>query len=356
MSGDPLLGVGFHWLGGLAAASFYVPYRAVRHWAWEVSWLLGGVFSWILAPWAFAWLNTNDLLAVLAEAPLPVLGWSYFWGVLWGIGGLTFGLTMRYLGMSLGMAIALGFCAAFGTLVPPLFHGEFVSKVLRTTSGVVILIGVVVTLLGITIAGFAGIAKERELSPEQQRAAIAEFALGKGLLVATLSGVMSACFAFGLDAGAPIGELSAAHGTAPLWTGLPKLCVVLLGGFTSNCVWCVLLMLKNGTVRQVLQLSTGDGVQVPRRRNLFFCALAGTTWYLQFFCYSMGETQMGDYRFSSWTLHMASIILFSSLWGLVLREWRGTSWFTRGLLSLGLCVLVFATVIVGFGNYLAVPR
>ena len=57
--------------------------------------------------------------------------------------------------------------------------------------------------------------------------------------------------------------------------------------------------------------------------NYLFWALAGTTWYFQFFFYTMGETQMGSYRFSSWTLHMASIIIFSTLWGIALKEWKG---------------------------------
>src|SRR5580700_9569190 len=160
---NPALGVLFHWLGGLASGSFYVPYRGVKGWAWETYWLVGGFFSWIIAPWVLAGLLTSDVIGVLKEAPESALFWSYFFGVLWGLGGLTFGLTMRYLGMSLGMAVALGYCAAFGTLLPPIFNGEFASKVLGTQSGVVILIGVLVCLIGIAFAGAAGISKEREM-------------------------------------------------------------------------------------------------------------------------------------------------------------------------------------------------
>jgi L-rhamnose-H+ transport protein len=86
--------------------------------------------------------------------------------------------------------------------------------------------------------------------------------------------------------------------------------------------------------------------------NYLFSALAGVTWYFQFFFYTMGETQMGKYKFSSWTLHMASIIIFSSLWGIGLHEWRGASARTKGWLFVSLMVLVLSTVIVGFGNYL----
>ncbi len=363
---NPFRGDFFHWLGGLASGSFYVPYRGVKKWSWEVYWLVGGVFSWIIAPWVLASINTRDLFAVLGEAPFGVLVQAYIFGALWGVGGLTFGLTMRYLGMSLGMAVALGYCAVIGTLVPPIIHHEFAQKVLGTTSGLVIVIGIVVCILGIAIAGLAGMSKEKEMTKEQKTASIKEFNFAKGILVATFSGIFSSCFAMGLDAAAPIAELSASHGTTLLWTGLPKLCVVLLGGFTSNFIWCVILNVKNRTGYQYLsrasrpasfprgkEAAAKAGERVPMLSNYFFCALAGVTWYLQFFFYSMGETQMGQFKFSSWTIHMASIIIFSSLWGIALKEWKGSSRFTKTLLFLGLATLILSTVIVGYGNFLA---
>jgi L-rhamnose-H+ transport protein len=175
MSANPFHGLIFHWIGGLASASFYIPYRGVRKWAWETYWLVGGFFSWLIAPWILALLMTRDLPAVFSEADASTLFWTYFFGVLWGLGGLTFGLTMRYLGISLGMAVALGFCAVFGTLLPPIFQGEFVAKVLGTHSGLVILLGVGVCVAGIVISGAAGMTKEKEMSDEQKRAVIKEF-------------------------------------------------------------------------------------------------------------------------------------------------------------------------------------
>jgi L-rhamnose-H+ transport protein len=70
----------------------------------------------------------------------------------------------------------------------------------------------------------------------------------------------------------------------------------------------------------------------------------------------MGTTRMGRYDFSSWTIHMAFIILFSNLWGLVLREWRGSRRRTLVLVAAGLLVLVLSTVVVGVGNYIAAAR
>jgi L-rhamnose-H+ transport protein len=353
---NPMLGVFFHWLGGLCSASFYVPYKRIRHWSWEIFWLTGGVFSWIIAPWVFASLRTNDLLGVLHNAPPKVLFWCYFWGAMWGLGGLTFGLTMRYLGLSLGMAVALGLTMVIGTLGPPIFHGTL-GELAATTAGQVTLIGIALALLGIVIVAKAGRSKETDLGENAANAGVAEFDLKKGILIAMFSGVMSGCFAWGLDAGQGIRDLTLAAGTDPLSQGLPVLCIVLLGGFTSNFIWCAYLIRRNRSVGEFVGrprlVVAADGQPPPLLRNYFLAALGGTLWYFQFFFYTMGESQMGRYSFSSWTLHMASIILFSTLWGFALKEWAGASARTRTLVWLGIASLVGSTIVIGVGGSLA---
>jgi L-rhamnose-H+ transport protein len=382
MGANPFLGVLLHWLGGLASGSFYVPYRGVKKWSWETYWLVGGFFSWIICPWVFAFFMTGDLMGVLKQQTASTLWWTYFFGLLWGLGGLTFGLTMRYLGMSLGMGVALGYCAAFGTLMPPIFKsllpdlpvGASIVEIAGSTSGQVTLAGVGVCLLGIGIAALAGLAKEKEMPEEQKKKVIREFSFRKGMLVATFSGIMSACFAFALQAGKHINEASLAAGTNKIWTGLPALTVLLLGGFTTNLIWCMLLNFKNKTGYQYLAsrvkaecVNHGGGerspveiasgwastdLKVPVFGNYFFCALAGTIWYFQFFFYTMGATQMGEYDFASWTLHMASIIIFSTIWGWILHEWKGASKKVHLLIAGGIATLILSTIIIGWGTYL----
>jgi L-rhamnose-H+ transport protein len=352
MSANPMLGVLFHWIGGLASASFYVPYKGVRRWSWEIFWLVGGLFSWIIAPWIFAALQTEDLFGVLAATPARTLGLCYLFGALWGFGGLTYGLTVRYLGISLGTAIALGLTAAFGTLIPPLVSGQLIDHLIHSTSGLIILGGVTVCLAGIAIVGFAGRIKEREQIAGGAAVMRNGASFRKGVLVAVFAGIMSSCFAYGLAAGEPIRQLTIANGTAPLWQGLPVLVVVLLGGFTTNAIWCVFLIARNRSAPQLVGAGT-DGAASPLLRNYLLCALAGTTWYFQFFFYTMGESQMGTYGFSSWTLHMASIIIFASLGGVALLEWKGASRRTKAVLCTGIAVLVASTVIIGAGNAFA---
>ncbi|MES2056244.1 MAG: L-rhamnose/proton symporter RhaT [Pseudomonadota bacterium] len=354
MDGNPLLGVLFHWIGGLSSASFYVPYKRIKGWSWEIFWLTGGVFSWLVMPWLFASLQTHDLFGVIGAVPRETLFWCWFWGAGWGFGGLTFGLTMRYLGLSLGMAVALGLTTVIGTLGPPIFRGTL-PALAATSSGQITLLGIVVAVIGILVVARAGQAKERETSGDAATVGVAEFNLKRGLAIALFSGVMSSCFAFGLDAGQPIRTLTLAAGTDPLWQGLPVLCIVLLGGLSTNLVWCAILILRNRSAGELIGRTAPGATTAtpPLGANYLLAALGGTLWYFQFFFYTMGESQMGRFGFSSWTLHMASIILFSTLWGFALREWATASARTRNLVRLGIAILIASTVIIGVGNALA---
>jgi L-rhamnose-H+ transport protein len=383
--GNPFLGVLFHWLGGLASGSFYVPYKGVKKWSWETYWLVGGCFSWIICPWAFAYFMTNDLFGVLKQQSMGTLFWTYFFGLLWGFGGLTYGLTMRFLGLSLGTGVALGYCAAFGTLVPPIFKyfkpdyfvfagSTSIVEIAKSTSGQITLAGVGICLVGIAIAALAGYTKESEMPAEQKQKSIKEFNFKKGIAVATFCGIMSACFAFALQAGKDINAASLAAGTNKIWTGLPALPVLLLGGFTTNFIWCVLLNFKNRSGYQYLASyvraehahhgGTGSGehgpgdvtasgtvtdLKIPRLSNYLFSMLAGTCWYFQFFFYTMGATQMGKYDFASWTLHMASIIIFATIWGWIFHEWKGSSKKAHLLIAGGIATLVLSTCVIGLG-------
>ena len=347
MAPHPFFGVLLHAIGGLAAGSFYIPFKRVKAWHWESYWLVGGVFSWIIAPLIFAHLTVHQLHAVLHSSHISSLLWSYLFGVLWGIGGLTFGLSVRYLGFSLGYAMSLGFCAVFGTLIPPLFRGEF-HDLLTTGSGHTLLTGILVCLAGIATCGRAGIRKEKEMSGEMKRQSVEEFQFLQGVWVAIFAGVMSSCMAFGFAAGAPIAEKAAQLGTPEVFKNNAVLVVVLAGGFTTNAIWCVILLFSHHSWKDYVTAPPGSLLL-----NYLFSALAGSTWYFQFFFYGMGTTQMGKYDFSSWTLHMAFIIIFSNAWGIFFHEWRGTARLTVRIIYIGLMILLISTIIVGYANYLA---
>jgi len=382
---NPLLGVIFHWIGGFCSATNFIPFRRIKRWSWEVYWIIQGFAAWIIAPSLLASIFIPHafgiLHAVYLTNPRDVL-FAFLFGILWGVGGITFGLAIRYLGIALGYAIALGLCAFFGTIVPPIFHGQ-IGALFHQTSGQIILFGVVVCVIGVGVNGAAGYSKENEITPEEKlEAGERDYNFGKGIAIAVLAGLMSSFFAFGLDAGKPIGDLTQTRLIAAglsdrlVLKNLPILIVVLWGGFVTNFVWSLILIFQNGSIRQFagepginpmraaatsgdtlvdfdpLDASTYDRLAPSTLfLNYVFAAMAGVIWYFQFFFYSMGQTKMGKYDFSSWTLHMASIIIFATLWGLALKEWHGTSMRTKILVTCGLLLLIGSTVIVGYGNY-----
>jgi L-rhamnose-H+ transport protein len=365
---NPALGVVIFALGGLAGAVFYLPFKKVKNWAWESYWLIYALFGLVIVPWVLAFSTSPNVVAVLKQAPMSVVVYCCLCGAMWGLGGLTWGLMIRYLGVGLGLAIGCGLCSATGTLLPPVIKPVF-QKLIGAAAGSAplaeqiqtglrglygtpatnaTLVGVAVSLLGIVLVGLAGMSKEKELPEAEKKKAVAEYNFGKGMLVALFSGVMSAGMSFGLQGGAEIEKLaqSVAPATPTTWKGMPVLVVVLFGGFIINSLWCLMLNVKNKT--------GGDYVKAdaPRFLNLVFAGLAGAIWCSQFICFKTGEPAMGKTAYVGWAVLMASMILFSTLLGLLLGEWDGTSGKTRRLLACGLVLLLLSSVIAGYSGYL----
>lgn len=323
-------------LGSFGQSSSYVPINRVREWSWENFWMVQGLFAWLLFPLLGALIAVpegSSLFALLGEGGALR---AIVYGALWGVGGLTFGLSMRYLGVALGQSISLGTCSAFGTLLPALFAGTD----LLHGPGLILLIGVGITLAGIAVIGYAGSLRAATMSEEEKRAAIRDFALTKGLVVALLAGVMSACFALGLDAGAPIKAAAAAQGADPLVAGLPVILLVTTGGFVTNAAYCLYQNVRNHTAGEYLRVSRST-----LANNLLFCALAGGLWYSQFFGLETGKSFLSGSPILmafSWSILMSLNVLFSNIWGILLKEWKGSSTRTLATLAAGLVLLLFS--------------
>ncbi len=347
-----LLGVIFHFIGGFASGSFYMPYKKVKQWNWESYWIIGGLFSWLIVPPLAAYLTIPGFVEIIKATPIDTIKYTLFFGVLWGFGGLTYGLGVRYLGMSLGNSVVLGFCSAFGALVPSIYYNfnptqgkTTFNELIGTTWGRIVLVGVLICLLGIYLSGKAGMMKEKEMTEIEKQKSVAEFNLVKGLVVAIFSGIMSACFNFGIEAGKPMAEAAVAHGLNPLFQNNVIYVILLWGGLATNFIWCFILNTKNK--------SFGDytNKETPLLKNYLLSALAGTTWFLQFFFYGMGESKLGNGA-SSWILHMAFIILVANMWGIVLKEWKGVSKKTKATITLGIATIILSVLVVGYGNSL----
>lgn len=324
-------------LGGIAGAAFALPFRGIKGVKYESYWLIYAVSGLVLFPFALAYLTCPGFLDVIGAANRSTLFRCVGFGALWGLGGLTWGLMIRYLGIGLGLAIGCGLCSATGTLIPPLVTGR-AGDLVKDVPSIVTLASVMISLIGIVLVGLSGKFKEGELDAEAKKKAVAEFNFKKGIIVALFSGVASAGMNFGLQGGLDLEQAALASGVDAKWSGMPVLVVVLWGGFAVNAAWCLWQNFKNK--------SFGDYAKPTNA--WFLAALAGVIWAMQFACQKAGEPAMGEMRYISFAVVMGSCVLFSSLLGIVLGEWKGTKLKTRLVLAAGLAVLALsiATAVV----------
>lgn len=326
-------------VGAFCQSSSYVPINKVRNWSWESFWLTQGVFAWLVFPLLGALLavpSGQSLMSLFTSADSTRLWLTILSGALWGVGGLTFGLSMRYLGVALGQSIALGTCAGLGTVLGPVMlsvcfpGGDYLSQLTAS-----VLIGVAVTLIGIAVIGYAGALKSRSMSDEQKRQAVKDFNFPKGIAIALLAGVMSGCFNVGLVFGS---EISFAD-SPDIYRTLPATFLVTLGGFVTNAVYCLVQNARNHTFSDYGKTSLYVN-------NICFCALAGLLWYSQFFGLSLGKGFLADspaLLTFSWCILMALNVIFSNVWGIILKEWNGSTARTKGVLVCGIVILIVST-------------
>jgi L-rhamnose-H+ transport protein len=364
-----ILGILFHSLGGGASGSWYMPYNWVKKWRWEIYWITGGIFSWLIMPFLAVIFTIPDWQGIIQASGGSVIRNTYIMGLLWGIGGLTYGLAIRYLGMSLGNSVLLGITSVVGSLGLPVLRdipgiGEIIpgglafTDLFGSTGGRIVLLGIAILLAGIILSGRAGIRKDKDLG-QVKEGVNSEFSLSKGLMIAIISGVLSAFFSFGIDAGKEMAATARTLAVEQNYSFITQdgtnfkylfenniiFFVILWGGLTTNVIWTTALILKNKT--------GGDFTdkKAPLLSNYLFCALAGTTWFLQFFFYGMGETKIGNGA-SSWTLHMATIILTANLWGFYRKEWKGVSKKTYNMILMGIGAILLSVIVIGVAKWL----
>lgn len=341
---NPVLGVLLHAVGALSAAFCYTPQKATRKWSWQTYWLAQASVCWLVLPVVGAWVTIPELSQVLAEAPVEAMRNAFLLGALYGIGGTAFGLAIRHIGFSLTYAIAIGISCVLGTLLPPLISGQLASVFGRTGAGWV-LAGIGVGALGIFLSGLAGRLKELDLQGRDS-----SFNLQKGLPLCLLAGVLSAVYGFSLAAGEPIAAVAAKHG-AGAFQGNVVYLFSNSGAFLTTGLYCLWLHLRHRTFSEYVELPAG-----PERRalplNFALAVLTGFLWYGQFFFYGLGHVRMGSFKFSSWGIHMIMLVLFSTLIGLIFREWQGCRGRTWSILGASLLVLIAAVLSLAYGSYL----
>jgi L-rhamnose-H+ transport protein len=326
-------------VGAFCQSSCYVPINKIKDWSWESYWIVQGVFAWLILPFLGALLAVPEgqsLFGLFSQSPSFNVWMTVLFGVLWGVGGLTFGLSMRYLGVALGQSIALGTCAGLGTIMGPVLLNIFFPELNALDSlTFAVILGVVVTLMGIAIIGVAGGMKSAALSEEEKKEAVKDFNFPKGLAIALLAGFMSGCFNVGLEFGK---DINFGNLTDPMFRTLPATLLVTFGGFITNMLYCFYQNDKNNTWGDYKKTAVWGN-------NLLFCLLAGALWYSQFFGLALGKgflTESPTLMTLSFCILMALNVVFSNVWGIILKEWKGCSQKTIAVLICGIVVLVIS--------------
>ncbi len=338
-------GILFHGVGASSAALCYTPQKKVQQWSWQTYWLAQALVCWLLLPLLVAWLTVPHLFDVLQQAPAHAMWVSFLLGMAYGVGGTAFGIAIRYVGFSLTYAIAVGISCVLGTLLPPLVRGELATVFEKTGSGW-IMAGIILGALGIALCGKAGRSKEKDLASKSGEKE--NFNLAKGLPLCLLAGVLSAFYGFSIDQGQPIADVAKEYGAGD-FQGNVIYIFSNSGAFVTTLIYCIYLHKKEKTFGEYKAVVNGSSLLI----NYLLAALTGVLWYGQFFFYGLGHVRMGEFKFSSWAIHMIMLVLLSAVAGLAMKEWAATGKSTKNKLFIALLVLIFSVLILTYGNYLA---
>ncbi len=342
---NPIIGTGLHAIGGISASSCYLPNTQTKNWSWGTFWLAQALFAWIIMPLVVGWLTVPGFFQILIDAPAKPFWTAFLLGGVYGFGGMSFGIAIKHIGYSLTYTLAIGISAVLGTILPLMIFGslgDFFTK----PGGSIVLIGMILSLLGVVICGWAGFLKEKDLNASNMGKA--GFNMTVGLLLTVIAGVLSGVFNLSLEFGKPIADMAALNG-AGHFEGNAKLVISTSGCFVVNLIWFIVAGLKNGTLKEFLP---GDGLSgITIMRNWFWSALAGILWCGQFFFYGLGHVKMGNFQFASWVLHMSMLIFFSYIVGVLMKEWKNVRSKTYILLIAGLLILIFSFCVTSYGSY-----
>jgi len=342
-----LSGIILHAAGGVSASTCYLPFQKIRKWSWNSYWLIQATFAWLVFPIIVGYLTVPNLWQVFMKSPSDVLLQAFILGAIYGFGGMAFGYAIKYIGFSLTYTISIGLSAVLGTIVPLIIHGTLIEQFSKT-GGTIVFIGMLFSLFGVFLCGLAGRRKEKDLK-ETNKLNVKNFNLRKGLLLAIFAGVFSAIFGVSLELGAPVAEIANEYG-AGHFEGNANLLLSTTGTFVTNFVWFIVLGIRQKTLKELVSIKPLG--YKSWSLNLLLSVLSGSLWYFQFFFYGLGHVRMGNFKFASWAIHMAMLIFFSYIVGVLMKEWKNVSKKTYTLLITGLVVLIISFIIITYGSHL----
>ena len=341
---NPIIGIALHAIGAIAASSCYLPNTRTKKWSWGTFWLVQGMFAWILMPVIIGLLTVPAFFSILRDAPPYAFWMAFMLGAVYGFGSMSFGISIRYIGYSLTYTLAIGISAIVGTVMPLMIFGGLIEYFTNPGGGYVLL-GMIVSIVGVSGCGWAGFKRERESKLSAIHLTRSNMFIG--LILTIIAGILSGVFNISLEYGQPIADMAAARG-AGNFEGNAKLIVSTAGCWLVNMVWFTVMGIRKNTLKEFIV--KGDINKSTLAKNIFWSALAGTLWFAQFFFYGLGHVKMGNFQYTSWVLHMSMLIFFSFIIGVIMKEWKEVSKKTYVMLIIALSILILSFIIISFGS------
>jgi L-rhamnose-H+ transport protein len=335
-------------LAGIMNATFSLPMKFTKRWAWENTWLVWSLFALVMLPPLIAYATVPDMGTVYRQAGTGIVLAVALFGAGWGVAQVLFGLALEIIGIALTFSIVLGLSAAMGSLIPllRLHHDRIV-----TPAGLTALGGIVLVLAGVAVCAAAGRMREKAAAVDEQ-AAIAgpaaqiklvnqprKTAFATGLLIAVASGICASMMNFGIAFGGPILDAATHAGAKPYFTVNAVWLPLLLAGAVPNVMYCIYLMQRNQTASNYAQRGTAVYVLLALIMACF--------WFGSSLLYGASLAQLGELgAVLGWPLFMSLIVIVASVLGVVTGEWRAAGPRPLRLQMCGVGVLIVAVVVL----------
>jgi L-rhamnose-H+ transport protein len=334
MMGDTTVGLLLLLVAGVTNASFTLPMKYTRRWAWENTWLAWTVFALLVLPPAVTFATIPQIGRLYGDADSSLLLTVAAFGVGWGVAQVFFGLAVNSIGIALTFSIVLGISAALGSIIPLLrLHPDKIF----TSGGLGVLLGVALVIVGVIVCAAAGRRREAALgaSPATQGGS----SMGRGLLLAIGSGLGAAMVNLGLAFGGPLLESAHNLGAAPVWAPNAVWLPLMLAGAIPNLVYCVYLLSRNRTAGSYGEEGTGA--------YWLYAFIMALFWFGSTSLYGISTGKLGSWgTILGWPLFMSLIVITASVLGVLTGEWKNAGKRPLRQQMGGVVVLVLAVFVL----------
>ncbi|WP_297090352.1 L-rhamnose/proton symporter RhaT [uncultured Draconibacterium sp.] len=316
--------------------TFGLGMKFIKPLAWEAWWLVHAFIAMILFPMTWAFIAVPDLFSVIFSTDGAILFKAMLFGFLWGIGGILFGKSVGKVGVSLTYGIVMGLASAVGSIVP-LFQIENASS---QPAFPFILLGVIIIVIGVVIVAYAGIRRDKLNNADTGIPTGKAFQMG--LLIAILSGVLSALLNVGFANAGPVAEAAVDAGSKTNNSSLAAWVVVLWGAFLMNALYAISLLIKNKSFHTY---KGAFGTKAFR-----WSVLAGLFWFAALGIYGQGAALMGSIGpVIGWPMLLGLSLIISNIWAYREGEWKNVKVPFRIMLA-GLTTIIIACIVLGYSN------